>query len=101
MLRGGDRGHIVPSLSPEVGVAPCGTVMNLQLKPNDIRWWFWTLTLLLIVLALTGSGPGYAAVIVLSGLHLLYFLVQEGVRSTRPSARRRARRTQRTGRSLR
>jgi hypothetical protein len=34
-------------------------------------------TLLLIVLALLGWGPGYAAVIGLSSVHLLYFLVQE------------------------
>lgn len=51
--------------------------MNLQIKPNDVRWWFWAVTLFLIVMALGGWGPGYAAVIGLSGIHLLYFLAQE------------------------
>jgi len=51
--------------------------MNLQIKPRDLRWWFWMVTLMLIVLALLGWDPGYPAVIGLSGIHLLYFLVQE------------------------
>ena len=51
--------------------------MELKLQTADIRWWFWALTLAFIVAALAGWTPGYAAVMAISAVQVVYFLIQE------------------------
>ncbi len=51
--------------------------MDLKTGSTDIRWWFWATTLAFIVAALAGWTPGYYAVMAISALQVLFFLVQE------------------------
>ena len=51
--------------------------MELKTNPNDIRWWFWAVTLIFILAALAGWTTGYAVVIAISGIQVLFFLQQE------------------------
>jgi hypothetical protein len=51
--------------------------MELKINMADIRWWFWAATLAFIVAALAGWTPGYAAVMAISAVQVLFFLAQE------------------------
>ncbi len=51
--------------------------MELRINTADFRWWFWAITLVFIVLALVGWTPGYYAVIGISAVQALYFVIQE------------------------
>jgi hypothetical protein len=51
--------------------------MKLKINPTDIRWWFWAITLGFMVAALVGWTPGYAIVIGISALQVVFFLVRE------------------------
>ena len=51
--------------------------MKFQIKPDDIRWWFWFVTLGFMIAALFGWIPGYYVVIGISALQVVFFLIQE------------------------
>ena len=51
--------------------------MKLKLEPASPFWWFWAITLVFIVAAITGWSPGYYAVMGISALQVLVFLVRE------------------------
>lgn len=51
--------------------------MKFQMRPTDIRWWFWAVTLVFIVAALAGWTAGYYVVIAISGIQVLFFWAQE------------------------
>jgi hypothetical protein len=59
--------------------------MELKMSPSDIRWWFWAVTLAFIVAAVSGWPTGYYVVIAISGLQVLFFLVQEKSLSAFPT----------------
>jgi len=58
--------------------------MKLKINPGDIRWWFWLVTLVFIILALVGWSPAYYAVIAISAVQVIFFLVQEKSLSAYP-----------------
>ncbi len=47
--------------------------MRLQLEPRRAEWWFWAVTLVLICAALAGWSPGYAAVMLVSAVQVVWF----------------------------
>ncbi len=51
--------------------------MTLKISPRDIHWWFWAVTLVFIIAALAGWRAGYDVVMAISGIQVLFFLVQE------------------------
>ena len=59
--------------------------MELKTSTTDIRWWFWAITLGFIVAAVAGWIPGYFLVMAISGIQVLFFLVQEKSLSAFPT----------------
>lgn len=59
--------------------------MQLKINATDIRWWFWAVSLLFIIAALAGWTPGYYVVMGISGVQVIFFLVQEKSLATFPS----------------
>lgn len=51
--------------------------MKLKLGLSDPFWWFWTITLGFIVAAIAGWVPGYYAVITISAVQVVVFLIRE------------------------
>jgi len=51
--------------------------MELKINTTDIRWWFWAATLAFNVAAVASWTPGYYAVMGISAVQVLFFLVQE------------------------
>ena len=51
--------------------------MRLKIRYTDIRWWFWAVTLAFIIAALAGWTAGYYIVMAISGIQVMFFLVQE------------------------
>ena len=51
--------------------------MKLKINATDIRWWFWAITLVFMIAALAGWAPGYAVVIGISAVQVIFFLAQE------------------------
>jgi hypothetical protein len=51
--------------------------MRLKLELEDPFWWFWAVTLAFIATAVVGWLPGYYAVMALSALQVVVFLVRE------------------------
>ena len=52
--------------------------MELTIKAREVDWWFWAITLVFIGAALAGWIPGYYAVMILSGIQIIYFTIHEG-----------------------
>jgi hypothetical protein len=52
--------------------------MELVIETNKIDWWFWAITLAFILIALFGWVPAYYVVMVISGIHVLYFVQRDG-----------------------
>lgn len=59
--------------------------MELKLHLNDIGWWFSAIILVFIVVALVGWTPSYFAVVIMSGLQVVYFTWRERSLVTLPS----------------
>ena len=59
--------------------------MKLKIDVRSIEWWIWTITLAFIIAALFGWTPGYAAVIVVSLLQTVFFVVKTGSAASFPS----------------
>ncbi len=51
--------------------------MKLKLDLNDIFWLFWVFTLAFILAAVLGWTPGYYAVISISAIQVIVFLLRE------------------------
>ena len=51
--------------------------MELKINATDIRWWFWATTLGFMIAALAGWVPGYAIVMGISAVQVIFFLAQE------------------------
>lgn len=51
--------------------------MKLTTDLKDFRWWFWTVTLVFMITGVAGWTMGYYAVIALSAIQVLVFLVIE------------------------
>jgi hypothetical protein len=51
--------------------------MKLKINATDIRWWFWAITLGFMIAALAGWVPGYAVVMGISAVQVIFFLAQE------------------------
>jgi hypothetical protein len=51
--------------------------MKLKLELADVFWWFWAITLAFIVAAVAGWTPGYYAVMAVSAIQVVVFLVRE------------------------
>jgi hypothetical protein len=52
--------------------------MQFKMDVKSIEWWFWTVTLALIIAAVAGWTPGYAAVMVVSAVQVLFFSIRSG-----------------------
>ena len=51
--------------------------MKLKLELADAFWWPWAITLAFILAAVAGMTPGYYAVMAVSAVQVLVFLVRE------------------------
>lgn len=51
--------------------------MKLKLDFQDPFWWFWTITLGFIISAIAGWDQGYLAVMIISAIQVLIFLIRE------------------------
>ena len=51
--------------------------MELKINATDIRWWFWAITLGFMIAALAGWVTGYAIVMGISAVQVIFFLAQE------------------------
>jgi hypothetical protein len=51
--------------------------MKLKIELTNPFWWFWAVTLAFIIAAVAGWTPGYYAVIALSALQVVIFLIKE------------------------
>jgi hypothetical protein len=51
--------------------------MELKINATDIRWWFWAIALGFMIAALAGWIPGYAIVMGISAVQVIFFLAQE------------------------
>lgn len=58
--------------------------MKLKIDVRSIEWWFWVVTLAFILAALSGWTPGYAAVIVVSLVQTVFFVVRTGSAASFP-----------------
>jgi hypothetical protein len=52
---------------------------------TSIEWWFWTVTLALIIAAVAGWTPGYAAVMLVSAVQVIFFALRTGSAVSFPS----------------
>lgn len=52
--------------------------MELAIETKKIDWWFWATTLVFIIIALFGWLAAYYAVMAISGIHVLYFVLRDG-----------------------
>lgn len=52
--------------------------MELAIETNKTDWWFWAATLVFIIIALFGWAAAYYAVMVISGIQVLYFVQRDG-----------------------
>jgi len=51
--------------------------MKLKIEPTDPFWWFWAITLVFIIAAISGWTPGYTAVMGISAVQVLVFIMRE------------------------
>ena len=59
--------------------------MKVHTNTSDVRWWFWAVTLIFIAAALFGWNTAYYFVIIISGIQVLYFWMQEQSLSSFPT----------------
>jgi hypothetical protein len=59
--------------------------MKFKMDPASIEWWFWTITLVFIIAAVAGWTPGYAAVIIVSAVQVVFFAFRSGSLFSFPS----------------
>ncbi len=59
--------------------------MKLKMDVKSIEWWFWTVTLALIIAAVAGWTPGYAAVMLVSALQVVFVAIRTGSGVSFPS----------------
>ena len=59
--------------------------MKLKMDMMSIEWWFWTVTLVLIVSAVAGWTPGYAGVMIVSAVQVVYIAMRTGSAVSFPS----------------
>jgi hypothetical protein len=52
--------------------------MQFKIDVKSIEWWFWAITLALIVSAVAGRTSGYAAVMIVSAVHMGFIAVRTG-----------------------
>ncbi len=52
--------------------------MRFQVHVRKVEWWFWAVTLAIICAALAGWSTGFAAVMLLSALQVIWFAVATG-----------------------
>lgn len=52
--------------------------MELAIETNKIDWWFWAITLAFILIALFGWVPAYYIVMIISIIHVFYFVQRDG-----------------------
>jgi len=59
--------------------------MKFKMDVKSIEWWFWTVTLVLIIAAVAGWTPGYAAVMLVSAVQVIFIAVRSGSAVSFPS----------------
>ncbi len=59
--------------------------MKISMDVKSIEWWFWAVTFAFIIAALSGWTPGYAAVMIISALQVVYFSIRTGSPRSFPS----------------
>ena len=52
--------------------------MELAVDTNKLDWWFWFITFVLIIVALFGWAPAFFAVMLISGIQVVYFAKKDG-----------------------
>ncbi|NTW59538.1 MAG: hypothetical protein HGA43_10255 [Nitrospirae bacterium] len=52
--------------------------MQVKMDVKNIEWWFWTVTLAFIIAAVAGWTPGYAAVMLVSAVQIVYIAIRSG-----------------------
>jgi hypothetical protein len=52
--------------------------MKFKIAPATVDWWYWMLTLLAMLAGFAGRIEGFYAVVALSGVQCLHFLVRDG-----------------------
>lgn len=53
--------------------------MKFKIAPTTIDWWYWMLTLLAMSVGLLGRIEGFYAVLALSGIQFIHFLLKDGI----------------------
>ncbi len=59
--------------------------MKFKMTITSIEWQFWAVTLVLIVAAVAGWTPGYAAVMIVSAVQVVFFVVRTSGPASFPS----------------
>lgn len=52
--------------------------MKFKIAPATVDWWYWALTLLAMVAGFAGRVEGFYAVVVISAVQFVHFLVKDG-----------------------
>lgn len=52
--------------------------MKLKMDVTSIEWWFWTVTFAFIIAAMLGWTQGYAAVMIVSAVQVVFFALRTG-----------------------
>jgi hypothetical protein len=53
-------------------------IIKFKTAPATIDWWYWMLTLLAMIAGFAGRIEGYYAVVALSGVQFIHFLLKDG-----------------------
>jgi hypothetical protein len=59
--------------------------MQLKMDVKSIEWWLWAVALVLIIAAVSGWTPGYAGVMLVSALQVVFFAARTGSAVSFPS----------------
>jgi hypothetical protein len=52
--------------------------MKFKIAPAKIDWWYWFATLIAMIIGLTGRIEGFYAVVAISAVQFVHFLVKDG-----------------------
>ncbi len=52
--------------------------MKLKIEFQSIEWWYWFITLILMIAGLTGIVEGFYAVILVSVVQFVHFMISRG-----------------------
>jgi phosphoglycerol transferase MdoB-like AlkP superfamily enzyme len=52
--------------------------MKFKIAPAKIDWWYWFATLIAMIIGLTGRVEGFYAVVAISAVQFIHFLVKDG-----------------------